>query len=429
MKTFDLFCYLYEHYSYTLGDTISSSDKNKFLFNSNQLATELNRNYNPGEYDSKIDHKTVRKYLMELYDLTHDAHGSRPLMGACLECYEQNKYGEFKRISLYPLEERQAEKSDILSGETKVESGKRVKSKTIYYALIRVLSRNDYEILKASVYGNQYLDAASQKRIYNALSVMENPNSKPGDGSEFRDTLLDSDASINDKVSLLLEAIQKEVKVQFTYCKYQIEGNAIRLKNNHAGQGENDKRKFSPYFVFAHNCMFYLIAMEDEMEEPIAHHYRVDRIKNLEIVLGKDKVNGYEKRKPMTSELRRYIEMGPGIFEVHEYLKDHPMMFNAYSRDMLNVRLSVTKSLLNVMVDFFSDDLDREHVTEDTEDKNRIIITVYASDLGIKNICKQYGSDAVLMPPTEDMADKDKAGILRLRKEIKEELEKAKDCY
>ena len=425
LKTFDLFCYLYDKYSYTLGDTISSADKDKYLFNSTQIARELNAIYNSQDDFSKIEHRTVSKHLFEIYNLTHDEKGPKPLMGACLECYEQNMYGEFKKTNLYAIGESESEKRDRESEDNK----QRVKRKTIYYALNRVLSTNDYEILKASVYSNQYLDAASQKRIYNALSVMENPRSKSGDGSEFKDVLLDPDASINNKVSLLLQAIQNKVKVQFTYCKYKYEDNSIKLKNNHAGQEENEQRKFSPYFVFSHNGMFYLIAMEDEMDEPIAHHYRVDRIKNLEIVLGKDKKNGFEKRKPMTSELRRYIPMGSDIFDMHEYLTDHPMMFNAYAKDMLTVRLSVTKFLLNVMVDFFADDLDKEHVMEDPSDNNRVIITVYASDMGIKNICKQYGSDTVLLPPTEDASEKDRKGIERLRKELKEEFEKATNCY
>ena len=96
---------------------------------------------------------------------------------------------------------------------------------------------------------------------------------------------------------------------------------------------------------------------------------------------------------------------------------------------MLTVKLSVAKSLLNVMVDFFADDLDKEHVIEDPSDNSRVIITVYASDLGIKNICKQYGSDAVLLPATKDTAEGDKEGINRLRKELKDELEKAKAFY
>ena len=428
LKTFDLFCYLYDNYSYTLGDTISSKDKEKYLFNSNHLAGKLNSLFDLGDSFSKIDHKTVRKHLLELYDLTHDADGPKPLMGACLECYEQNRYGEYKITNPYQMESK-SQREEKSAADTKTDFGKRTKSKTIYYALNRVLSSNDYEILKASVYSNQYLDAASQKRIYNALSVMENPRAKLGDDSEFNHTLLDSDASINNKVSLLLQAIQNDAKVQFTYCKYRYEDNSIKLKNNREGQGENDKRKFSPYFVFSHNGMFYLIAMEDGMEKPIAHHYRVDRIKNPEIVKGKDTKYGYEKRDIMTSELRRYIPVGSEIFDVHEYLKDHPMMFNAYEKDMLTVRLSVTKALLNVMVDFFADDLDKDHVIEDPEAKDRVIITIYASDMGIKNICKQYGSDTVLLSPTDDMDEKDKNGIIRLRKEIKEELERAIDCY
>ena len=207
MKTFDLFCYLYDNYSYTLGDTISSEDKEKYLFNSNQLAGKLNSLFGLGDSFSKIDHKTVRKHLLDLYDLTHDGDGPKPLMGACLECYEQNRYGKFKIANPYEIESK-SEKEDRVAGKSKTDSEKRTKSKTIYYALNRVLSSNDYEILKASVYSNQYLDAASQKRIYNALSVMENPRAKLGDGSEFNDTLLDSDASINNKVSLLLHAIQ-----------------------------------------------------------------------------------------------------------------------------------------------------------------------------------------------------------------------------
>lgn len=410
---FEVFNYLYDiSQRSSLSKDKKDNDIFKYAISSNKIAESL----------STMDVKTVRNHLLDLYDLTHDINDNpKNFMGVCLECYIQDDFcgvKEIKRINPHSLQ-----------GNSNI-----TRSKTLYFVLRSVLSPNDYEILKASVYSNQYLDAASQKRIYNALSVMENPRAQLGDGSEFKDTMIDPDASINDKVSLLLKAIQKGVKVQFTYCKYQYEDNSIKLINNHEGQGEKEIRKFSPYFVFSHNGMFYLIAMEDEMDEPIAHHYRVDRIKHLDIVHGKDKINDYEKREMMNSELRNYL-VGSGTFggnkyfDTHKYLKDHPMMFNAYAKDMLTVKLSVSKSLLNVMVDFFADDLDKNHVMEDPKDNSRVIITVYASDLGIKNICKQYGSDAVLLPATKDTDEKDKEGIDRLRKELKDELEKAKAFY
>lgn len=406
---FEVFDYLYD---ISQKRSLSKDKKNHDIFeyaiSSNKIAESL----------STMDVKTVRTHLLDLYDLTHDINDNpKPFMGACLECYKQDDFcGVKKTKKINP---------HSLQGQ----SNNNTRSKTLYFVLRSVLSPNDYEILKASVYSNQYLDAESQKRIYNALSVMENPRAQLGDGSEFKETILDPDASINDKVSLLLDAIQREVKVQFTYCKYLYEDNSIKLKNNHEEQGEKEIRKFSPYVVFSHNGMFYLIAMEDEMDAPIAHHYRVDRIKNLKKVVGKDIKNDFEKRKPMTTELRRYIPLGSEIFDMHKYVKNHPMMLNAYAKDMLTVKLSVTKSLLNVMVDFFADDLNTDHVTEDPKDNSRVIITVYASDLGIKNICKQYGSDAVLLPATEDTDEKDKEGIDRLRKELKEELEKARALY
>ena len=406
---FEVFDYLYDiSQRSSLSKDKKDNDIFKYAISSNKIAESL----------STMDVKTVRNHLLDLYDLTHDINDNpKNFMGVCLECYIQDDFcgvKEIKRINPHSLQGN---------------SNNNTRSKTLYFVLRSVLSINDYEILKASIYSNQYLDAASQKRIYNALSVMENPRVQLGDGSEFKDTIIDPDASINDKVSLLLDAIQREVKVQFTYCKYQYEDNSIKLKNNHEEQGEKEIRKFSPYVVFSHNGMFYLIAMEDEMDAPIAHHYRVDRIKNLKKVVGKDVKNDFEKRKPMTTELRRYLPLGSEIFDMHKYVKDHPMMFNAYAKDMLTVKLSVAKSLLNVMVDFFADDLDKDHVMEDPKDNSRVIITVYASDLGIKNICKQYGSDAVLLPATKDTAEKDKEGIDRLRKELKDELEKAKAFY
>ncbi len=406
---FEVFDYLYDiSQRSSLSKDKKDNDIFKYAISSNKIAESL----------STMDVKTVRNHLLDLYDLTHDINDNpKPFMGVCLECYKQDDFcgvKEIKRINPHSLQGN---------------SNNNTRSKTLYFVLRSVLSINDYEILKASIYSNQYLDAASQKRIYNALSVMENPRVQLGDGSEFKDTIIDPDASINDKVSLLLDAIQREVKVQFTYCKYQYEDNSIKLKNNHEEQGEKEIRKFSPYVVFSHNGMFYLIAMEDEMDAPIAHHYRVDRIKNLKKVVGKDVKNDFEKRKPMTTELRRYLPLGSEIFDMHKYVKDHPMMFNAYAKDMLTVKLSVAKSLLNVMVDFFADDLNKDHVMEDPKDNSRVIITVYASDLGIKNICKQYGSDAVLLPATKDTAEKDKEGIDRLRKELKDELEKAKAFY
>ncbi len=416
LKTMDLFLYLCSKYSCTLGDIVSSDEKNKYLFNSTQLANELNRIYNQGMDFSKIEHRTVKTHLLEIYDLTHDSNGPKPLMGVCLECYVQSRYGdEFRKADPYDIE-----------------------NKTIYFALTKVLSANDYEILKASVYSNQYLDVASQKRIYNALSVMKNPKAKYADGNVFKDMLLDAEATINDKVSLLVEAIQEDAKVRFTYCKYQFEDNAIKLKDYHAGNEENETRKFSPYSVFSHGGMFYLLAKEDDKvnkedkkgNDPIAHHYRVDRIKNLEMVPGTETMYGHEKRDDAPLKLwQKYIDRGSGIFDVHKYLKNHPMMLNAYAKDMLTVKLSVAKSLLNVMVDFFADDLNKDHVMEDPKDNSRVIITVYASDLGIKNICKQYGSDAVLLPATEDTDEKDKEGIDRLREELRDELEKAKAFY
>lgn len=184
-------------------------------------------------------------------------------------------------------------------------------------------------------------------------------------------------------------AIDNHRKIAFNYFDYNVHKEPVSRKNG-------SKYVESPINIALNNGYYYLITYNSKHSD--FTHYRIDRIKNIEIL-----------EEPLDDSYLKNKEYKNG-FNVAKYITK---TFNMFSGEESNVELKVHNSLLNMVIDMFGLDLNMYPLDED---HFKLIFNANISE-GLLMWIMQFGSKVEVLKPKE------------IREKIRLEIERTRELY
>lgn len=193
-------------------------------------------------------------------------------------------------------------------------------------------------------------------------------------------------------IAILDEAIRKKKKVLFEYAEYHTD-KKMHLKKREDGSVR--EYIITPYQMAVQEGKYYLICNYDKYDD--ISNYRVDRIRNIQIL--------EEKGKPF--ETLKWSGHQP--MNLNEYMKEHVYM---YSSENAFVKFRIVKAMISDVIDLFGKD-----VTFSEETDTYVSVSVYVNERAAEQFGKNYAPDVVILQPK------------RLRDRLRDDLKKAWEAY
>lgn len=197
--------------------------------------------------------------------------------------------------------------------------------------------------------------------------------------------------TVNEKLYDIIDAIdsaiEKNRKVELTFCSFDIHGNL------------NDwgTKVVDPYYMVTDKCRYYLICYAGRNDD--LENRRLDRISNVRIL--EDEV-----RTPIR-ELKKYSNG----FDLADYMREHIYMF---SGDSKAITIRIRKKSIGDFIDWYGRDY---RIEENNEDEETVLIRLDANENAVFYWALQYGGIAEVVKP------------LQLRDRIRKELIKMMEKY
>lgn len=240
-----------------------------------------------------------------------------------------------------------------------------------------------------------FSDGISKKQRNDLISKLEMLSNK-----YFRSITTKIDMDIYDRLSnsgilfiieSIGEAISKGKQLVFNYCYYDSDCKPyIKLDNN----GVPKRYVVNPYQLISKNGHSYLICNLPQYDD--LTHFRVDRIKNSEVL------------DTPAKQLRELSAFKAGI-RLSDYIKEHP---NLWSGTPVPVTFKCNKSVMGDIIDSFGTNL---KVTDLHNDM--IEVRVYVSEDSMFHWAVQFSDEVEVVSPKN------------LRKRIADTLRKALEKY
>ena len=193
-------------------------------------------------------------------------------------------------------------------------------------------------------------------------------------------------------IAILDEAIRKKKKVLFEYAEYHTD-KKMHLKKREDGSVR--EYIITPYQMAVQEGKYYLICNYDKYDD--ISNYRVDRIRNIQIL--------EEKGKPF--ETLKWSGHQP--MNLNEYMKEHVYM---YSSENAFVKFRIVKAMISDMIDLFGKGV---NFSEETD--THVSVSVHVNERAAKQFAKNYTPDVVILQPK------------RLRDKLRDDLKKAWEAY
>lgn len=305
------------------------------------------------EYGMKADRKTVKRNLVNLMEFGYDL--------GYKESFRINKNGEEETILSDWYLNREFEDSEL-----RLLIDSLLFSKHIPYSQCRQL------IEKIEGLSNMHFRA----KVRHICSL-------PTDMPENRELFL--------SIEVLDEAIEKSRQVEFSYCDY---GTDKKLHPKLNSDGSVRRYRVNPFQMVAANGKYYLIGNYDRYDD--ISHYRVDRIKDIELLEA--------PAKP--KKLIKGLEHG---LDLPEHMAEHIYMFSGESE---RVTLRAQKFMVNDLVDWFGNGVTFSDETEET-----IIAHIKVNAAAMHYWALQYAPYVTVLSPKS------------LAEGIKSDLEKSLEKY
>lgn len=192
-------------------------------------------------------------------------------------------------------------------------------------------------------------------------------------------------------IEIIDEAISSDRQVTFNYCEY------LTDKKLHLRKDKNGKTReyiINPYQMAASGGKYYLICNQDGFEG--LANYRLDRIKNIKLL----------ETKRLPEKKVKGLENG---FNLPKHMAEHIYMFQDGSAP---VTFRMKKYLVGEVIDWFGKDI--QFFDENEEEVSaRVTVNIEA----MRKWALQYALHAQVLAPES------------LRKQLKEDIEKAKENY
>lgn len=301
------------------------------------------------KFDQKMKPFLVYEYLMRTSDANHIV-TAKDIIGYLQECgilaERRSIYKDIEEINKaillttrdyydIPIAESIEEAEKLLQNE---------ENRTIvydehrkgYYVRKRHYKVDDIRLLAECVYSAKFIDKKRAKRLTHIVCdlVSEHQAETIKRDTFLADRVKTENTELYEIVSKINAAISRTrgkkthtpEKIKFKYLKYTIQ-NGIRRTERRGGEWYI----VSPYKLLISDGYYYLIGFDDKMQKMV--HYRIDRIKNIELT-GEPR-DGAEEFKDLDFEA---------------YLQEH---FSMYSGKSEHVTFRATNQILEVFIDRF----------------------------------------------------------------------------
>ena len=193
-------------------------------------------------------------------------------------------------------------------------------------------------------------------------------------------------------IVILDDAIRKKKKVLFEYAEYHTD-KKMHLKKREDGSVR--EYIITPYQMAVQEGKYYLICNYDKYDD--ISNYRVDRIRNIQIL--------EEKGKPF--ETLKWSGHQP--MNLNEYMKEHVYM---YSSENAFVKFRIVKAMISDVIDLFGKGV---NFSEETD--THVSVSVHVNERAAEQFAKNYAPDVVILQPK------------RLRDKLRDDLKKAWEAY
>ncbi len=193
-------------------------------------------------------------------------------------------------------------------------------------------------------------------------------------------------------IAILDDAIRKKKKVLFEYAEYYTD-KKMHLKKREDGSVR--EYIITPYQMAVQEGKYYLICNYDKYDD--ISNYRVDRIRNIQIL--------EEKGKPF--ETLKWSGHQP--MNLNEYMKEHVYM---YSSENAFVKFRIVKAMISDVIDLFGKGV---NFSEETD--THVSVSVHVNERAAEQFAKNYAPDVVILQPK------------RLRGKLRDDLKKAWEAY
>ena len=193
-------------------------------------------------------------------------------------------------------------------------------------------------------------------------------------------------------IAILDEAIRKKKKVLFEYAEYHTD-KKMHLKKREDGSVR--EYIITPYQMAVQEGKYYLICNYDKYDD--ISNYRVDRIRNIQIL--------EEKGKPF--ETLKWSGHQP--MNLNEYMKEHVYM---YSSENAFVKFRIIKAMISDVIDLFGKGV---NFSEETD--THVSVSVHVNERAAEQFAKNYAPDVVILQPK------------RLRDKLRDDLKKSWEAY
>ena len=310
-----------------------------------------------GIYNKKNLNLIILKILWEHTDAEH------PLMQQEIVKLVKCEYGlEIDRRSVKNNVEALQEMFEGTSYEISMEGG--------YRLCVRAFDDSELRMLIDSVLFSKMLSDHQAKSLVGKLKNLSSKHfsAKVQHICNLPELQHSDNKQLLYTVDMLNDAISLRKKVSFVYNDY---GTDFKLHPK-----RNSKYTVNPYQMVANNGRYYLIGNYDKYDD--VSHYRIDKITEIEIL------DDTAKDTSCISELKNGLNLPKHMAE-HIYL---------FSGPSVNIKLSVDKSIMTELVDWFGKDF---RVVE--QDGNQVVIRVKCNEEAMKYWALQYGPFVEVLEP------------------------------
>lgn len=235
---------------------------------------------------------------------------------------------------------------------------------------VNKLSDNELRLLIDGVLFGQHIPQKDAEQLIEKLKSFSciSLKSKIKNVCYLEDINHTSNDSLYNILDIIDEAINRNCKMEITYCGYESDG---KLHNW-------EKQIVNPYYIVAEKSRYYLICYAGRND--ILENRRLDRISDVKILK--------EKRKP----LETFPQYAHG-FNLGLYMKEHIYMFSGKS---VPVKMRIQKKRIGDFIDWYGNQY--RILTEDTD---HIILRIMANENAVYYWALQYGGIAEVLEPLE----------------------------
>lgn len=254
------------------------------------------------------------------------------------------------------------------------------------YLAGRLFEDSELRLLSDSVLASRHITAKHSKELIEKLATLSNKYFKAHIKNVYsvNEWNKSENAALFYNIEIIDEAIEKGLRIQFDYNKYDI-NKKLQVSANHIA---------SPYQMILHNQRYFLMARDEKWEH--VGYYRIDKITEIRLL------------QDSATDLRTL----PGYKNGIDYRKFSSALPYMFSDEPEHISFSIDGEwMIDHLVDWFGFDFKTE------KKDGKIIVFVKASPCAMEYWAMQYLNNVKILSP------------ISLRERIAENVKNATEKY